>query len=332
MPGRNPRPQRLPANDEFSRIAWLSKLFSAGLTSSGVSLGIGDDAAILRPSSSQWVWTVDACVQHVHFNLSWLSPEDLGWRSLQAAVSDIAAMGATPIAALSSLAMPQDTDEKLWRGVARGQARAAKSLKCPLIGGNLSRAGELSIHTTVLGKAVKPILRRGARAGDDLWLVGAVGAAAAGVTVLRHVPENRRDAAMRSCVKAWRRPHALLKEGRQLRGRASAAIDVSDGIAGDALHIADTSEVALVLEADALLRVIGTRVKKVAQTLKCSPLSWALTGGEDYALLATGKSRAMPSFAQRIGYVERGRGVWLHSQEGRRVPLGVGFDHFAAAR
>jgi thiamine-monophosphate kinase len=297
----------------------------------GVTLGIGDDAAILSPSSKQWVWTIDACVQNVHFDMSWLSPEDIGWRSLQAAVSDIAAMGAKPVAALSSIALPLRAQQGLWRGVARGQARAAKALACPIIGGNMSRASELSVHTTVLGHVRNPILRGGARAGDELWLVGVVGAAAAGLAVLRHMPENRRDAAMRACVHAWRRPRALVKEGSLMHGRASAAIDVSDGVAGDALHIADSSEAALVLDADALERAAGTRVRRVARTLGKAALDWVLAGGEDYALLAAGKPEARPSFARRVGHVESGRGVWLVTDNGKRRPAQTGFDHFASS-
>ena len=326
MPGRKHSAQRVSPQDEFSRIAWLSKLFAS--KTRGVSLGIGDDAALLNPTSQQWVWTVDACVQHVHFELGWLSPEDLGWRSLQAAVSDIAAMGAMPVGALVSLALPTRADASMWQGIARGQARAAKSLGCPVIGGNLSGAAEISIHTTVLGQAEHPILRSGARVGDELWLIGSVGAAAAGRAVIRSVAEDQRDAAMRACVRAWQRPRALLTRGRSLGKHASAAIDVSDGVGGDARHIAEASRVAVVIDAPALERAAGARVSKVAAALQCSALDWALTGGEDYALLATGKSQARPAFARRIGRVERGHGAWLEAAGGRRTPLDAGFSHF----
>lgn len=328
MPGRKSLLQQSSPQDEFSRIVWLSKLFASGSKAKGVSLGIGDDAAVLLPTSNQWVWTVDACVQDVHFELGWLSPEDLGWRSLQAAVSDIAAMGAVPIAALASIALPTSADATLWRGIARGQARASKNLRCPVIGGNLSCAAEISIHTTVLGQTDEPILRSGARAGDELWLVGVVGAAAAGRAVIHRVADEHRDAAMRACVCAWRRPRALLKEGRSLCGRANAVIDISDGVGSDARHIANASEVALVIDAQSLERAAGSRVHKVAEALRHSALDWALAGGEDYALLATGKSHARPPFARCIGRVERGRGAWLETSDGRHLPVEAGYNHF----
>jgi thiamine-monophosphate kinase len=320
----------MPVNEEFSRIAWLSRLFALGPEVKRISLGIGDDAAVLQPVRNPWVWTVDACVQGVHFDWNWLSSEDVGWRSLQAAVSDIAAMGAHPVAALSSIALPSNTEASLWRGLARGQARAAKALGCPVIGGNLTRASEVSIHTTVLGHVKKPILRSGARPADELWLVGKVGAAAAGLSVLRSVPVRNHDAAMRSCVQAWRRPKALVREGVSLNGRAHAAIDVSDGIAGDSSHISESSGVALVLEVSTLQQAASVQVKKVAKALGLSTLDWVLFGGEDYALLATGPARNRPDCARCIGHVESGQGVWLNSPAGKRQIREPGFDHFRA--
>lgn len=186
-----------------------------------------------------------------------------------------------------------------------------------------------SVHSHYgAGSHAETHLRKGARAGDELWLVGAVGAAAAGVAVLQQVPEENRDAAMRFCVHAWRHPRALITEGRQLNRRAHAAIDISDGLAGDSLHISELSEVALVLEAEALEQAAGLRIRKVARALKHSVLDWVLFGGEDYALLAAGPARNRPTFARRIGHVERGQGVWLNSVAGKRQPLGPGFDHF----
>lgn len=328
---RQRRPATL-ANDESKRIAWLLRTFSSGHQHKHVSLGIGDDAAVLLPGTEKWVWTVDACVQGVHFDWSWLSPEDVGWRSLQAAVSDVAAMGARPVAALSSMALPLSAEPSRWRGLARGQKLAAQALECPVIGGNLTRASEVAIHTTVLGLTKRPLLRSGAKPGDELWLVGRVGAAAAGLSVLRVVPDDQRDAAMRFCVNAWRRPKALLQEGRELNGCAHATIDVSDGIASDSAHMGASSGVALVLEAQALVKAAGPSVEKVARVLGNSVLDWVLFGGEDYALLAAGRPRNRPDFATRIGTVERGRGVWLDSIEGKRRLEQTGFEHFKAAR
>jgi len=329
MAAKRQRSPRSPLTQEFARIAWLLQLFEKGGQSKSVVLGIGDDAAVLKPLAKRWVWTIDACVQDVHFKLPWLTGEDLGWRSYNAAVSDLAAMGASPIGALSSLALPATVDSKLWQDIARGQARAAKALGCPIIGGNITRAAQISIHTTVVGDAKHPLLRTGACPTDEIWLLGNVGAAAAGLAVLMHVPERKWDADMRGCVRAWRRPRALLKEGKLLSGCATAAIDISDGLAGDARHIADASDVALVLDVRAIERAILPRVRRVAAAMRRSALDWALGGGEDYALIATGSSRKRPRGARCIGSVERGQGVWLERVNGERVAVQAGFDHFA---
>jgi thiamine-monophosphate kinase len=192
----------------------------------------------------------------------------------------------------------------------------------------LTRASEISIHTTAIGKAARPLRRDAAQVGDEIWLVGVSGAAAAGLSVLMTVRESKWDAAMRACVNAWRHPQARLREGIELVGRANSAIDVSDGLASDASHIAEASGVALIVHARALERVIPLRVRSVGSSLGCSALNWSLTGGEDYALLATGPSTRRPRFARAIGVVERGRGVWLEADQGRR-PIEGGFDHFA---
>jgi thiamine-monophosphate kinase len=306
----------------------LAQHFSTRRRPSGVKLSIGDDAAILSPNRQNWVWTVDACVEGVHFDWNWLGAEDVGWRSYQAAVSDIAAMGAKPVAALSSLALPADADTALWRGLARGQARAARALGCPIIGGNLSRAKQVSIHTTVLGSSEHPLRRSGAKPGDEIWLVGNIGLATAGLAVLQQVPEARRSAAMLACVRAWRRPKALVEEGLKLCHRAHAAIDVSDGVAGDMRHLSESSQVSVVLFEDELRQAILPKLTKVAAAMGHPLLDWVLFGGEDYALLAAGPTDSRPAFARRIGCVERGKNVWLELAGGERQIIGAAFDHF----
>ncbi len=320
-----PRPTR---DDEFSRIAWLLRLFSANGTPDSVALGVGDDAAIIRPGRKRWVWTIDACVEGVHFDHRWLAPRDVGWRSFQAAVSDIAAMGARPVAALCSLALPKNGDLALFRAVAHGQARAARSLGCAIVGGNLTSARQLSIHTTVLGTTDRPLRRDTARTGDEIWLIGQVGAAAAGLEIARGVSEHDRTTDMRWCARHWQRPKALIDDGYGLRTLAHAAIDVSDGLAADLKHLAQASGLRAVLNADSLEKAAGPRLRRVAQALNRSALDWALFGGEDYALLAAGPSRKRPATAVTIGHFESGRGVWLQTANQTRHLSPAGFDHF----
>lgn len=315
-------------DDEFSRITWLLGLFAGIPTPAPVTLGIGDDAAVIKSGRENWVWTVDACVEGVHFDRRWLTAKDIGWRSFHAAASDVAAMGALPMAALCSLALPKNLEPATFRGIAQGQALAARSLGCAIVGGNMTRASELSIHTTLLGSTRRPLRRDGARLADEIWLIGQVGAAAAGLLVLQSVPEKRQTPAQRWCARQWRRPNALVASGQALRPVAHAAIDISDGLAADLGHLATASHVRAVLDADALDQALGVRLHKAARELKCTALDLALFGGEDYALLATGTAHKRPKEARVIGHIEKGRGVCLRTGTETRRLSSLGFDHF----
>jgi thiamine-monophosphate kinase len=290
-----------------------------------LEVGIGDDAAVFRLAGTRLVWTVDACVEGVHFERRWVSCADVGWRSLQAAASDLAAMGARPLGALASLVLPAWITRAGVRELARGQAAAARALGCPLVGGNLSRGTEFGVTTSVLGVCRRPLCRSGARPGDELWLVGDVGLARAGWELLRRgmASSGRHE---KRCTSAWRRPRALIGRGLELGRVAHAAIDLSDGLGGDARQLADASRVRVILERGRLERVLPRAVRRVAERLGLDAFELALGGGEDYALLAAGTRR--PAWARVIGRVEKGRGALLEARDGSREELGPGFDHF----
>lgn len=312
---------------EFAKIAWLKRLFATHAGDPSVTLGIGDDAAIITVGREQWVFTVDACVENVHFDWRWLKPQDVGWRSFQAAVSDVAAMGATPVAALSSIALPKNLSDLQFRAVLRGQAQASRQLQCPIIGGNLTSAKQLSVHTTVIGKTRRALRRDGAKPGDQLWLVGDVGAAAAGLHALRS-PARQRNRSVNWCVRKWQRPAALVAQGCRVCSRMHAGIDVSDGLAADLRHLTEASKVRAVLNEASLRAALDPRLVRTAEGFGVSPLAWALYGGEDYALVLAGPARLRPADAVTIGHVDVGRGVWLDTGK-RLMPLAArGFDHF----
>jgi thiamine-monophosphate kinase len=301
-----------------------------------VEVSIGDDAAVVTVSGQRLVWTVDVNVDTVHFRREWLTLADVGWRSLQAAASDLAAMGARPLGALSSLILPRGFARTELAALGRGQARAARELGCPVIGGNISRGAELSVTTCVLGQVARPLLRAGASPGDELWLVGEVGLAAAGLAWLveRGSRSGRGRAAkdVRRCLDAWRRPRALVREGLELAGCAHAAIDVSDGLGGDAAALARASKVRVVIAAESLAAALAPDLVGVAAQLGCDALELAIGGGEDYALVAAGPRRKRPQWARAIGRVERGRGAVLEHANGRATVLRGGFDHLVDGR
>ena len=310
---------------EQQAVALLTRLF--GGTRKGTLVGIGDDAAIIAGSGSSLVLTIDACVEHVHFERRWLALADVGWRATQAAVSDLAAMGARPLAALSNLSLPERFSRSDLAALGRGQAAAARSLGCPLVGANLTRASELSLTTAVIGTCREPLLRSGARPGDELWCVGELGLAAAGLSWLQS-GKRAAGAALR-CVSAWRRPEALLAVGLKLGKRASACCDVSDGLARDAQHLAESSGVRIVIEERALVAALAPELTETAERLGRPALGFALGGGEDYALLCTGPAERRPRGARRLGRVVRGRGVVLEEPSGRLVTARGGFDHLS---
>lgn len=321
-----------PGAGEFALIAQLSAALSDG-RGRGVELGIGDDAAVLRVGRERVIVSVDDQVEGVHFDRRWLTWEDVGYRALQAAVSDLAAMAAEPLAAVASLHVPSGFPSRYLTRLARGQAEAARRLRCPIVGGNVARSEVLSVTTTVLGRAEQPLRRSGARPGDELWLLGDVGWARAGLLLnqgrLPRVPAPLAPVARRA-REAWARPEARVRAGRSLVGRARAAIDVSDGLAGDARHLAASSGVKVILEAERLFRIIPADLADLADLLGEPGVALALTGGEDYALLCAGPKARRPPRAHTVGRIERGRGSELELASGQRLALTPGFDHLRA--
>jgi thiamine-monophosphate kinase len=329
---------------ELTRVASLRARFGDAGAASGpnaraIRVGIGDDAAVLEASGTgALVWTVDAQVEGTHFRTDFVSWEDLGWRSFMAAASDLAAMSAEPVAALSALVLANSVDDEALDALARGQAAAASAVGAPVVGGNLARGTETSITTTLFGRAASPVLRSGARAGDGVWLAGPVGLAAAGFAVLEASVQDAsiaKHADAAACLQAWRRPTARIAEGRALAGVAHAAIDVSDGLAHDAWQLAAASDVRIVLDLAAVLAAAGQPLAVCAKLLERGPIELALHGGEDYALLAA-SAESLPGFV-RIGSVESaddgayaGARVVVTNAAGRSDPVDPrGFDHFA---
>jgi len=310
---------------EDAKVARLLARFAAGESAPGVALGIGDDAAVLEPPAGKsLVWTVDAQFEGVHFRREWMTLADVGWRSFVAAASDLAAMGALPWCALSALSLPAGFADAELDALAGGQADAARAVGCPIVGGNLSRAGELSITTTLLGTCDRAVARRGALPGDGVWIAGEPGLAGAG---LRALSESVRDPRVDAAVVAFRRPRVRIASGIALSLTAHAAIDLSDGLAIDAHRLARASDVALVLDERALLAHAGDAVRAAALALGRPLVDLILHGGEDYALLATG---TVPILGfERIGEIRRGEGLWLRGSAGERALEPRGFDHFA---
>jgi thiamine-monophosphate kinase len=314
-------------SSEHERIRMLAELF--GTSAPGFDLTLGDDCAVLADAHAgeRIVWSVDAAVEGVHFRRDLMSLEDVGYRATMAALSDLAAMGARPLGVVGSLILPPQLDDDELLAISRGQQAAAAGASTAIVGGNLARGGSISITTSVLGAASRPILRSGARAGDALFVAGDLGWSAAGLH-LAGVASQAEDSDVQRALSAFRRPRARLAEGVEAASAgATALIDVSDGLAADASHLALASDVTLVLE-HALLRTLTSA--NLGQLTGRDPLDLVLHGGEDYALLATAPPDArLPSFT-RIGLcVPRGEHSVVLEADGQRRPISAaGFDHF----
>ncbi len=313
---------------EFDLIYRYLANFGAG---ENVSLGAGDDAAVLTlPAGSELLVSTDTQVEGRHFLPDSL-PEHVAYRAVAAAASDLAAMGARPLAMTLALTLP-DNDELWLHSFSMGLAKAVEALNLPLVGGDLTR-GPLALTVTVMGhsKAGEWIPRTGARPGDRVCVTGSLGDAAAALALLNGelaLSGDPEDPALSpsACDYLESRffaPSVRFEYASWLVENAHAAIDISDGLLADLAHIAHASGLACHIDPDAI---------PLSAVLKSLPreqaLSWALTGGDDYELAMTvPPGVALPPGVTVVGECVAGSGVHCPGFEG----LAGGFDHFASA-
>jgi thiamine-monophosphate kinase len=298
-------------------------------------LGVGDDAALIAPRPGyELAVSVDMLVAGRHFFAD-AEPEALGHKTLAVNLSDMAAMGATPRWALLACALP-DADPVWLAAFARGFFALADAFEVDLVGGDTTR-GPLNLCVTILGEvpAGRALLRSGARPGDAVYVSGELGDAALALAHHRSAIALDADELAR-CDAALLRPTPRVALGEQIRGLASAAIDVSDGLVGDLGHVLEASGVGATIELDRLPRSPALQ-RRLAGSERTLALQCLLAGGDDYELCFTAPahadleplSRQLDLGLTRIGIIETRPGLVVQDEHAR--PLGnlpAAFDHF----
>jgi len=313
---------------EFDLIA---KYFTRTVTRA--ALGVGDDCALFAPAPGmQLAVSSDMLVEGRHF-LPTVAPDRLGHKALAVNLSDLAACGAKPVAFTLALAMPR-VDERFLEGFARGLLALADAHGCELIGGDTTQ-GPLNLCITVFGELPQgeALLRSGARAGDDLYVSGTLGDARLALEVFRGTVALAGDAFEQVRV-AMELPQPRVALGLALRGIATSAIDVSDGLLGDLAHVLRRSGVGAELQVDALPR--SAVLAALPETLQ---RDCTLAGGDDYELVFSAAPDAAARVATaarsaqvavtRIGRLNADAGLHLIDRDGRPVAhTFASFDHF----
>ena len=342
--------------------ALIARITSRLATPPWVAVGPGDDAAVIEPARGTLdVLTTDALVDGIHFDLRFTPADAVGHRALAVNLSDLAAMGAQPRAALLSLLLPDDLEVATLDGIVEGLLALADRYRVALVGGNITRTtGPLTLDVTAIG-SVRPrriLTRGGARPGDEIYVTGTLGQAAVGLAVLR---SGRSPVGTQTdCVERYLRPDPRVRTGMLLgRNRAATScIDLSDGLADAVWQVAEASGVGITIDAMSLSladELLGLVVGDVARTWDVtrtlvqpdaadvlrSVLHKVMTAGDDYELMFTsrpaqrGRLRSVRQQAgdlpiTKIGVVTKGHDVLLRDAQGTR-DMPRGYEHWPSA-
>ncbi len=321
-------------HDEFELIKLIQG--ALGKPSKRVVLGIGDDAAVVVPPRGKLVATVDTLVEGVHFDLAYTNPHELGHKALAVNLSDIAAMGATPLYALVSVGLKQSTTEHFVEETYRGIRQLAKRFSVDIIGGNTVQSPNSTvIDITVIGEAPKSYFSRtGAKVGDLIAVTGHLGSSAAGLNCLKRLGRHNLDV-FKPLVQAHLMPEPKVKEAQALlaTGAVTSMIDISDGFARDLHHLTEGSKVGALVDETQL--PVGEVTKRAAEVVGGNYRNWALFGGEDYELLFTFSAKKLSAVKKALGKkfflvgAVQAKKVEIKNGDGEITPLEPrGWNHF----
>ena len=344
MSGAPPEPNAHTTVAAIGESALIARVRErAGAPPAFVSVGIGDDAAVMEPARGELeVITTDALVEHVHFRRDWTAARSIGAKAVAVNLSDLAAMGATPRVVLLSLILPPTLLLHDFDALVDGVVAEAAGAGAALIGGNFSRSpGPLVVDVTAMGSVGRRrVLRRtGGRAVDELYVTGTVGAGAAGLAILTAGAARAELTADEvACVARYEHPAARVRCGRVVAASrsASACMDLSDGLADAARQMAAANGTGVTLEAESI--PVAPGAARWLGRPGFDPIEAAVAGGDDYELLFAVPPRRRRSFLSamrlcrpvtvtRVGRLTKDRGLVL-SRAGVPAALSSGFHHF----
>ena len=305
---------------EATLIERLRELFHTHLQS-GVEVGIGDDAAVISPSNSKLVATVDMAIEDVHFRRAWSTPFQIGAKLTTANLADIFAMGAKPKYLLVAAAITEANNLEVVTELANGIKSVADKFEVAVIGGDLSKGEKMSLSITAFGELNKnPILRSGAKVGDLVYVSALPGLSAAGLAILGRGLDRPRYV-----VEAHLNPK--LTAPTELIAVANSMCDISDGVTTDGSNIAKASGVNIDLSKQLISNAVGfSDLKELADELGEDIFDWILSGGEDHFFLATvDPKNAKNELGVQIGVVKEGKGQVTLDGE---IIQKAGYQHF----
>ncbi|ADB33843.1 thiamine-monophosphate kinase [Kribbella flavida DSM 17836] len=318
--------ETLGSTGEFGLIAAVTKGFPQG---EDVLVGPGDDAAVVAVPDGRMVITTDLLVEGRHFRRDWSSAYDVGRKAAAQNLADVVAMGARPTALVVGFGAPTDLPTAWAVELSQGLADEADLLGVSIVGGDTVQSDKVVVSVTAFGSldGRRPVLRSGARPGDEVAVAGRLGWAEAGFAVL-----TRGFRSPRSVVDAHRRPQPPYAEGpRAAIAGASAMCDVSDGLIADLRHIAEASQVVIDVRSQAL--AVPEPLEAVAAATGLDALTFVLTGGEDHALVGTFEPADVPDGWTVVGSVAEGNQdlpAGTVTVDGAAYAAPAGHAHFAS--
>jgi len=290
-----------------------------------VLVDIGDDAAVVKITEGLQVLTTDCLVEFDHFRKEWFTPKQIGMKSIEINVSDVAAMGAVPRFALISLGLPKDIEVYFVEEMYQGMWKSCSKYNMEIIGGNMTHSQQIFISVTLTGDVDKKnlSLRNGAKPSDYIFVSGYLGNGRAGLRLFQENVEG-----FDNVRKDYLEPKAQLKTALKLAPYVNSMIDISDGLASDITHICEQSKCGAIIYKDKI--PIKNEVRQVAKKLGEDEYNYALSGGEDFQLVYTvSKNNLNKINGILIGEITKDKKIKLVSNAGEKLIKEKGYDHFS---